>query len=128
MLENKQLAVAIARHVFPGVGSFSGGPAKFGQWDTYLVVGDGVTWCTVQLGSDVLFQIEARGGCVTAKYALPAVMASGRGETAPRGPIPAAGVWSDISLVAADIRKFFDNHEEFCRAETEVYKTLGSHE
>lgn len=130
MLENKQLVVAIARHVFPGMGTFSDGLAKLGQWDAYLVVGDGVTWLTIQLGPDVLFRVEARGEYVKARYALPAVMELGNGEKE-YGTAWAASRrwrvdgWSDIFPVAAGIREFFDNDGEFCRAEAKVYSILG---
>lgn len=131
MLESKQLVVSIARRVFPGMGPFSEGLARLGQWDAYLVVEDGVAWLTVQLGLDALFRIEARGRHVKAEYALPAVVESGHGEKE-YGTAWAdsrhwrVDEWSDVFSTAADIRKFFNNYEEFCRAETEVYKILGS--
>lgn len=129
MLENKQIVVAIARRVFPGMGPFSNGLAKLGQWDVCLVVGDDAGWLTVLCGPDVLFRIEARRGYVKARYALPAVMELGNGErrygtawaNSRRWRVDG---WSDVSPIVADIRKFFDNHGEFCREEAKVHRIL----
>lgn len=129
MLENKQLAVAIARHVFPGMGPFSEGLAKLGPWDVYLVEGNGVAWLTVQLGLDVLFRIEVRGGYVEARYALPAVIELGSGErrygtawaNSRRWHVKG---WSDVLRYRTEIKEFFNNIDEFLEEEANVYKIL----
>lgn len=127
MLNNELIVKSIARRVFPGMGKFSYGMAKLNVWDVYLSVTDEVTWLTVKLGLDVLFQIEARDGYVVARYALPVVVELANGEK--RYSTMWAGFhrwhvdgWSDIPSVAADIREFFDN--DFDLHEKEVYKIL----
>ena len=129
MLSNESIVKCIARRVFPSMGKFSNGTAKLGMWEVDLVVVDEAAWLTVKLGPNVLFQIEARGRCVKARYALPAVMESSNGEMG-YGTMWAnsrrwdVDGWSDIPSVAVDIRKFFNNDEEFYREEVEVYKIL----
>lgn len=129
MFNNELIVKSIARRVFPGMGKFSYGVAKLNVWDVYLSVTDEVTWLTVKLGLDVLFQIEAQDGYVVARYALPAVVELGDGEKT-YGTMWAnshrwhVDGWSSIPSVAADIRKFFNNDEEFYREEAEVYKIL----
>lgn len=129
MFNNESIVKSIARRVFPGMGPFSDGLAKLGQWDAYLAVADEATWLTVKLGLDVLFRIEARDGHVEAWYALPAVAELGNGEK--RYSTAWAGSrrwrvdgWSDIFSAAASIRKLFNNYEEFCQVETKVRKIL----
>ena len=109
------------------MGKFYDGVAKLGQWDVYLTGADKATWLTVQLGLDVLFQIEVQGGCVAARYALPAVMERGNGEKfygtawagSRRGRVDG---WSDVSSVAADIREFFNDTDGLF--EEEAHKIL----
>lgn len=129
MLNNESIIKSIARRVFPGMSKFSDGVAKLGLWDVYLVVGDETAWLTVQLGIDVLFQIEVRDGHVKAKYALPAIMELSGGEKRYGTMWANSRCWdvdgrSSVLLIATDIREFFDNIEEFCRKEAEVYKIL----
>ena len=124
MFNNESVVKSIARQVFPSMGKFYDGMAKLGQWGVYLTRADKATWLTVQLGLDVLFQIEARGGRVVARYALPAVMERGNGEkfygTAWAGSHRwHVSGWADVPSVAADIRKFFNNTDRLFEEEDE---------
>lgn len=130
MFNNESIVRSIARRVFPGMGKFSDGVAKLGQWDVDLVVGDEAAWLTVRLGPDMLFQLETQNGYVGARYALPTVVTQADGER--RYATMWAnyrrwrvGGWSDVSSVAAGIQKFFDNDKEFCQEEEKVYEILG---
>ena len=129
MFDNESVLKSIARHVFPAMGSFSDGVAKLGQWDVYLVVGDGVAWLTVQLGLDALFRIEVRGECVRAVYALPAVMEGANGEKSYGTAWAGSRRWrvggrSDVSRASAEICEFFDNTDEFLEEEAKVYRII----
>ena len=112
------------------MGKFCDGVAKLGQWDVYLTAADEVAWLTVKLGLDVLFQIEARGGRVAAKYALPAVVTVGNGEKeygtawADSRRWHVSG-WADVPSVAADTREFFNDTDGLFEEEAEkVHKIL----
>lgn len=130
MLENKQLAVIIARRVFPDLGAFSKDwVAKLGVWDAVFYAGRDAAWLTISHGQDVLFRIETHGGRVEATYALPAVMERGNGEkfygtawaNSRRWRVDG---WSDVPGVAQEIQEFFDNIDEFLEEEAKVYKVL----
>ena len=130
MFDNESIVKSVARQVFPNMGKFYGGVAKLGQWGVYLTVADKVTWLTVKLGLDMLFQIEAQGGRVAARYALPVVVELGNGEKK-YGTAWAnsrrwcVNGWVDVPSVAADIRKFFDNTNGLFEKEDEkVHKIL----
>lgn len=124
MRNNELVVKSITRWVFPNMSTFSAGVAKLGVWDVYLSIADETTWLTVKLGLDVLFQIEACGGYVTARYALPVIVKLGNGEKR-YGTAWAdsrrwrVGEWSDISSVAAGIREFFNNTNELFEEEEE---------
>lgn len=129
MLNNESVMKSITRRVFPDLGAFSRGVAKFGEWDAVLSVGEDVAWLTVSHGRDVLFQIETQGGRVEATYALPAVMERGNGEkeyctawaNSRRWRVDG---WSDVPGVSMKIREFFDNIDEFLEEEAKVCKIL----
>lgn len=130
MFDNESIVKSVARRVFPSMGKFSDGVAKLDQWRAYLTVADKVTWLTVKLGLDLLFQVEARNGHVEARYALPAVVELGSGEK--RYGTAWAGSrrwcvdgWADIPSVAAGIRRFFNDTGGLFEKEAEkVHKIL----
>lgn len=132
MFNNESVVKSIAGRVFPGMSKFSDGVAKLDVWDVYLTITDEITWLTVELGFDVLFQIEACGGYVTARYALPVIVKLGNGEkrygTAWAGSrCWCVGGWSDISPVATSIREFFNNTNELFEEEEEkILKELDN--
>ena len=129
MLDGKQLAVAVARRVFPLMGKFSGGAAKLGLWDVHVTSGREVSWLTISLGRDMLFQIETGHGYVKARYALPAVMTLANGEQE-YGTVWArcrrwnVNDWVDVPRVSIGIRDFFGNDDEFLEMEAAVHKIL----
>ena len=129
MFDNESIVKSIARRVFPGMGKFCDGTAKLGQWGVYLTGADKAAWLTVKLGLDVLFQIEAGGGRVVARYALPAIMELSNGEkeygTAWAGSRHwRVDGWADVSSAAADIRRFFNNTDRLFEEEYEKVRKI----
>lgn len=130
MFDSELLVKSIARRVFLNMGEFSSGTARIGLLDARLGVGEGAAWLTVSLGQDHLFQIEVRGSCVEATYALPTVMEYGDGK---RGYGTAwansyrwnVTSWADVPGISADIDEFFNNIDEFIREEARVYRALA---
>ena len=130
MFNNESALKSIARRVFPDLGAFSPDRvAELGEWDAVLHAGRNAAWLTVRHGRDVLFRIEVHGPRVEATYALPAVMESGNGERE-YGTAWAnsrrwrVNGWEDAPWVSTEIRKFFNNTDEFLEEGAKVYKAL----
>ena len=129
MLDGKQLAVAVARRVFPLMGKFSGGAAKLGLWDVHVTSGREVSWLTISLGRDMLFRIETGHGYVKAGYALPAVMTLANGEQE-YGTVWArcrrwnVNDWVDVPRVSIGIRDFSATTMSFSRWEPRCTRFL----
>lgn len=130
MFNNESILKSIARRVFPDMGAFSAnGRARVGSWNADLCVGDEAAWLTVGLGRDFLFRIEVRGSRVSATYALPAVVTRADGavdhstEWANSRQWCVDG-WPDVARASIEIKKFFDNLDEFLEAEKRVYEII----
>lgn len=98
MLENKQLAVIIARHVFPAMRSFSTGwTARIGRLEARL--GEDTTGARILVmdGGNPCWSIEARGNMVEVSNGDETRTFKVNGLTA-------------VPAVANKIRKFFEVH------------------
>ena len=96
MLENKQLAVIIARHVFPAMGAFSTGwMARIGRLEARLGEDTAGARILVMDGGNPCWSIEARGNMVEASNGDETRTFKVNGLTA-------------VPAVANKIRKFFE--------------------